>query len=345
MSHPSRLASALVAVALSLGLVVGTAGAGVATTTPAGRAGSWLERQLSNGLVHNNQYDVDDYGLTADTGLALAALGGHRAARRQIVGALSKHVDDYTRGGGTDVYAGPTAKLAVLARSAGRSPRKFGGVDLVAQLARTVSTKKPTVGRIQDKSQYGDYANVVGQALAVNALRAAGSGKAAAAERFLLLQQCKPGFFRLYFSDPGAADQSCAGAKKADRVPDTDATATAVLQLQAIKRPTKRVKAATRTAVQWLVRHQNGNGSFGGSKLTRAANSNSTGLGARALAGAGKCAAAKRAARWIVKLQRKNGAIAYDRTTFGSPITKSSQDQWRRATVDAGPALRYLHGC
>lgn len=346
MFRTSRLAAAVVAGTLALGLAVGTSGTASAAVNRPDRAGDWLQRQLTHGLVHNNQYNFDDYGLTADTGIALAKVGGHRKAVRQVGRALAKNVDNYTRGGGSDVYAGPTAKLTVFAKTVGAKPRSFGGANLVSRLNSTVSSQRGIVGRVQDKSTYGDYANVISQAYAVGALNAVHSPKAPAATKFLLRQQCRAGYFRTYFADASSKQQNCDGAaKRSDRAPDTDATALAVINLQSIKHPNAKVKRAIAHALKWMHRKQASNGSFGGGPTTKASNANSTGLSAWALAQGGKCTDAKRAARWVAKLQRKNGAIAYDRAALKQPIDKVSQDQWRRATSQAAPGLRYLRGC
>ena len=89
MNRRTRLVPALVAGALALGL---TAGATTPASAAAGRPADWLESQLTDGLVHNDTYDFDDYGLTADTGMALAAIGGHRPAVRKITRAPSRAV-------------------------------------------------------------------------------------------------------------------------------------------------------------------------------------------------------------------------------------------------------------
>ncbi|MCB0895427.1 MAG: hypothetical protein H6529_07645 [Nocardioides sp.] len=345
MTRTSRLFKALLATAVTLALVGGTGGA--ASAAPADRSGRWLERQLDHGLVHNDVYDFDDYGLTADTGMALAEIGGHRAAVGQVRRALAQHVDSWTTGvdfGSSDIYAGSVAKALVLAEVTGADPRDFGGVDLVERLDGRISTEPAVRGRVQDKTSGTDYANTLGQAYAAAGLSLAGSGRAGSAVRYLITQQCDAGFFRLYFSDPGAADQDCDAAARADRRPDTDATAVAVINLLSIEHPSASVKRSVRAALAWLVRTQGRNGSFGGGPTTSAANSNSTGLAAWALARGGRCGAAKDAAGWVAKLQKKSGAVAYDRAAFKAGIDADSLDQWRRATAQAGPGLR-LRGC
>ena len=344
MNRRTRLVPALVAGVLTLGL---TAGATSPASAAAGRPADWLESQLTDGLIHNDTYDFDDYGLTADTGMALAAIGGHRPAVRKIKRALAQHVDSWTTGvdfGSSDVYAGSVAKAVVFAQAAGADPTSFGGVDLVARLEGRISTAAGTVGRLEDQTEGTDYANTLGQAYAVAGLSRAGSSSAPRATRFLLQQQCDAGFFRLYFADKAAADQGCDGAAKADRAPDTDATAVAVAQLQSVQHPSRAVRRSIADGLRWLVRHQKANGSFGGGPTTSAANSNSTGLAAWALARGGKCRAADNATDWVAGLRKRSGAIAYDRQAYRAGITEESLDQWRRATSQAAPSLR-LPGC
>jgi hypothetical protein len=323
---------------------------------------AWLARQLDGGLVHNDQFDFDDYGLTADTALALEAIGGQGDAVRAIRKALAAHVDSWTTGvdfGSSDVYAGSTAKAVVLAEATGADPRAFGGVDLVQRLNRRISTAPGVAGRLTDKSET-DYANVIGQGFAVRGLAVARSGKADEALRFLLAQQCSSGYFRLNFAAPDAADQTCDGGKRATTsAPDTDVTALTVLALDALPSKlatSKRVRAARSDAVSWLRRHQKADGSFGGGPATEASNSNSTGLAGWALGENASCGAAAKAARWVKALQvsgnvsgtplaGEQGAIAYDADRYAaakqSGIGTEDRDQWRRATTQAAPALLF----
>lgn len=325
--------------------------------TPSGSAGSWLARQVRTGVVHNAQFNFDDYGLTADTALALKALGGHRKALKATRRKLAANVDSWTSPG-TEVYAGSVAKAAVVAKALGARPRAFGGVDLIKQLNGTVTPSGPARGRIRDTSEYGDNANTLGQAYAAQALSAAHSPNARAVVRFLLAQQCSKGYFRLYFADPSAAAQGCVAGDPASSAPDNDATSVALMSLHSIKHPNAKVRTAIRKASRWLKRQQHHNGSFGGGPTTSAPNANSTGLAGAALGQVGSCAQARKAARWVARLQvgkasgplkNQRGAIAYDRAALTAArttgITPASQDQWRRATAQAAPALRFLSGC
>ena len=335
----------------------------VAATDPsAGSAGAdWLAGQLTDGLVHNDQYVFDDYGLTIDFALGLDAVGGQADRVASIATAVASHVDSYTTGvdfDSTDVYAGATAKALHLAEVAGQDPTAFGGVDLVSRLEGLTADTGPSAGRIADRSEFGDYANTIGQAFAAAGLDGAGSTEAAAATAYLLDQQCAEGWFRLLLtSDPSAADQGCdgglaSGTSKAD--PDTTSLAVILLAGQA---DDPAVASALGEAETWLLAQQNDDGSFGGGTSTEAPNSNSTGLAGWALGLRGHTTEAARAAVWVRGLQAADsspcttgltgepGAIAYDaaahETGRSEGITVASADQWRRATAQAVGVLRW----
>ena len=121
-----------------------------------------------------------------------------------------------------------------------------------------------------------------------------------------------------------------------------------------------RFRHALEKAATWLAGRERRNGSLVGGTSTSTPNTNSTGLAAWALASAGRCVKAQQAARWVErfqvgpqptgsKLAGQRGAIAYDRAALKAGrhdgITTQSQDQWRRATAQAAPALRFRHGC
>src|SRR5262245_16207593 len=229
-----RAGSALVASALTASLVAGAAPAhAVSPTSPAGRGAGWLSGQLNGQhLIHNGQFDFDDYGLSIDTAFALGAIGGHKKDVAGVLKALSQHVDSYTTGvdfGSPAVFSGAVAKLLVLAQDTGGHARSFGGVNVIRRLEQRVITSGPSKGRIQDvedpPNMITDSANVAGQIFAVRGLQKANSSKAPSALKFLLQQQCRQGFFRLDFnSDKSAANQGCTRKRDAD----TDVTALAV---------------------------------------------------------------------------------------------------------------------
>ena len=195
----------------------------------------------------------------------------------------------------------------------------------------------PIAGRIEDRTVSGDtdsftpgvqldsdYANVIGQAFAARGLTAAGSAKAASAMAFLLQQQCSAGYFRLNFAPATASAQGCVDGDAVGSAPDTDVTALAVLQLAALGGPDAEGQPArSPRRPAGSTAQQKSDGSFGGGPTTSAANANSTGVAAQALASQGACVAAGRAAGWVKGLQVLSapassplngelGAIAYD---------------------------------
>lgn len=358
---------ALVATIAAAAVTVTTfAPAAVAATDPrpVDQGAGWLTSQLTSGLVHNSQYNFDDYGLSADVAIALNAVGGHAATVNQISNAVAQHVESYITGTDFgypgDEYAGATAKTLVLAEEAGADPRSYGPnkVDLVTRLESMVSSSGPTTGRLEDKvdpkdSSGADYANTLGQALAARGLTLAGSGKAASVRRFLLEQQCTPGWFRLEFSAKTKKDQSCAGSSAS--TPDPDATSYSVIMLQPLAARHPAVAAAVDRAGRWLLTQQMADGAFGGSAPTTAVNANSTGLAGWALRLLGHRAAARRAAVWLrahqahdagtctTKLATQTGAVAYDSSALAKGrrkgITADTQDQWRRTSAQSLPGL------
>jgi hypothetical protein len=337
----------------------GAASGSAAHDTAALSAGAtWLSSQVTDGAVHNDQYDIDDYGLSIDVALALHAADEQPDTVRAVGDRLAEHVDEYTSPGyGTLTSAGGTAKLVVLAQAVGDDPTAYGGTNLLARLEETVADKGPALGRVQDaldpkQADALDYANVVGQAYAVTALGAADSDEAPAATDFLLAQQCEEGWFRLDFTkDDRATDQTCDGDPTS--MPDIDATAFAVRALVADDSST--ATAAVDSAVAWLEKQQAADGSFGGGSASTTANSNSTGLAGAVLGEAGETTAAERAATWVFRHQALDcqrfdapdlGAVAYDDASLAAAvkkgITAKSADQFRRASAGALPVLQWL---
>ncbi len=101
MRHLLRRAAVLTAVALTVSTIGAPAQAQRrAAPDRAETSGSWLTRQLTDGVVHNRQFDFDDLGLTIDVAFGLEALGGHRATVREIGRGLSGDVSSYISGDG-----------------------------------------------------------------------------------------------------------------------------------------------------------------------------------------------------------------------------------------------------
>ena len=356
-ARTTRIAAYVASGALALsGVILAVTPAEAVVHDPIGanQGASWLESQLTNGVVHNDQFNFDDIGLTADVALALLELGGHAATVTDIVNTIEPRAQaewyTSTFGGVTTIYSGSIAKALVLAQEAGSDPTSFGGANLVTELEARTSATAPIAGRIEHvNDSFGD-ANVIGQAYAVHGLAEASSGEAAAATEFLLKQQCPSGGFRLAFT-PSKTDvgQSCTDNSTAE----TDATAIALQQLSAIT-TTPAITTAKNAARQWLIDNQRTDGAWGGGPTTEASNANSTGLAAWAL---GDTAESEQAALWLRgrqatdyhacdKLAGERGAIAYDSPALfdgrTNGITAAKQDQWRRAGAQAVPAMEYL---
>lgn len=332
----------------ALGVAVSSswAAAPASSAAPDDRSARWLVGQLDDGVMHNTQFDFDDYGLTADTGMALMEIGGRRGALSRVRAGLQAGVEEWTTYDG-DVYAGPTAKALAYAVSAKARPRDFGGVNLVRRTASLVSTEAPIKGRLQDRSAGTDYANTIGQAFAVQGLSAVGHRQARPAQRFLLKQQCEEGYFRLGFAAADQRRQGCDAAPAEQSAADTDATSLALLSLQRVEGKTRAVRRAIVAGTRWLARQQREDGSLGGGPGTEGSNSNSTGLAAWAMGAQGRCVDAAQAARWVRGLTLGNGAVAYDQAAYETAqedgIQEGTRDQFRRATAQAAPGLQYLN--
>lgn len=350
LRRTSSAVAALAAASLTAGLTVGVGAP--AQAGAAGSGASWTQRQLGSDRLFTTTFDGTEYvdhGLTIDAGLSFAELG-YRKPTRQVRRALAPHLDDYAGFG-----ANAVAKGLVWAQESGADASSYAGVDWVARLEEHAGDS----GRISDNVGGTDYANTIGQAYAVQGLWEAGSAERDAALDFLLEQQCRRGYFRLSFSPAGEAEQSCGAS--GDSSPSVDVTGIALLALDTLPRGNDRAREAAVRATRWLKRTQADNGSFGGGAGTSSANANSTGIAARALGARGACRPAKRAAGFVRGVQVRGkvrrtayrradkGAIAYDRGAYRTGkrrgITRSSRDQFVRATTQASAGLRYVRGC
>jgi hypothetical protein len=351
-----RLGAAVIGIALATGTALVAAPAQAATNHYSLSSGDWLARQLTHGLVHNDQYDFDDRGLSLDVLLALQEIGARPAARTSIIDAFAADPEAYISAYGTRT-AGGTGKLATAVGLEGGNPRAFGGVDLIARITSLLSTRRGEVGRGVDSGS-GEYSNTIGQAWIVRALTAANAAKKSDATRFLLQQQCAAGYFRLTLESATATSAyTCDRAASADRSPSVDATALALQALEVAQAGgVPGLGDDIADAAGWLVRRQGATGFFSDQGT---ANSNSTGLAASALATAGRPGPAGNAAAWLLAqqvtdsmasrhpaLSGDSGALAFNSTALAAAkkdgITAETQDQFRRATAQAAPGLNAL---
>ncbi|HEY1135193.1 MAG TPA: prenyltransferase/squalene oxidase repeat-containing protein [Nocardioides sp.] len=336
-------------------------------TRPLETAAQWLRVQLAegDGVLTDPTYGPNT-SATVDAGRSFWFAGDDETVA-EIVESVAPLADSYTgdNGFGTLVSAGGSAKLATLVQYAAGDPTSYGGVDLISRLEGQVTTEGDAIGRIFDtfdpENEFaGDYANGFGQAFAVEALHAANSDLTNVATEFLLDQQCADGGFRLYFSDPAAADQTCDGAAGEG---STDVTALAILALLDQATDEDNVTAIL-DAVDFLVTTQGEDGSWGdGGQL--GPNANSTGLAALALgivgaqdgnpadidgepeAGAAWLRAhqVNEVATCTTALAGEQGALAYDDAALTAGrvdgITEDATYQWQFANAQALPALQW----
>lgn len=310
-SRTTRLAALLTGTALALVPMAGAATAAPAapaprTVLPDDAAAGWLARQLVDGDHLETSFggiSYPDQGLTVDAVLAFAAAKVSGTAARRATAWLAEpaNLTGYLGDGGTEAYAGATAKLLLLAEVRGADPRAFGGVDLPARLRSLITPS----GRFADRSAFGDFSNAFGQSYAIVALNRTAARAPASASAFLVSEQCADGGVPISF---GVAP--CAG--------DVDATALAVQALRSAGRTT-----AAKKGVAWLTARQRSGGGLAAGDGTGTPNANSTGLAGQAFADAGRVLPAVKAGVALVRLQLRcsapaanRGAVAFDPTGF-----------------------------
>jgi hypothetical protein len=304
------------------------------------QAATWETAQLTDGRIHNSEFDFDDWGLTIDTAFALAAADRKKPVR-QITRALRANYGSYVGTGG-EAYAGSWGKVLVATKVLKQNPRKFGGKNVRANTLKllTPATGGYERGRASDKSDFGDFSNTLGQSYVVLGLARSG-GAPQDSVNYLRKQQCAGGFFR----EKMVVGKACGPAS--NHKPSIDATALAVHTLIAAKKHGAKVPGSSiEKAAGWLARHQRANGSFGQGAF--GPNANSTGLAGSALWVTGRKGAANDASRWVTRMQltkangakkRDRGAIAYNvdarNAATKDGITKITRDQFQRATPQA----------
>ncbi len=319
------------------------------TPTEADAALAWMKRELADAewALPGFTPGSVDVGLTLDALLALGADGRSATpSAAAVTDVISEHTTNYVSWAPTypDVtIAGSMAKVLFAAVVQGHDVGDFAGWDLEAELRSMMQTAGPQTGRFSDDDpEFGsDSSNGFSQTLAVLGLARTPGGVPDEAVRYLLAQQCPGGGFRTSFTS-GA---SCTSATAAD----TDATAMAVQALLVVDR-TPEVRAGLSMGAAWLLAKQDPTtGAFGGTGVTAALNSNSSGLAAQALRAIGQTDVADAAATWISTIQLDPatagagdvdlGAIAYNRGAFDSAVAggipANNRDQWRRVTAQA----------
>ncbi|SKB07860.1 prenyltransferase/squalene oxidase repeat-containing protein [Aeromicrobium choanae] len=332
-----RALAVLAGGAVAVSTAVAAAPTASAAPTPStAAAGQWLSAQLTNGVVHNDQWDYDDFGLTLDVLGALRALDVQPAVQQQILSTVTSRVDEYVEStweGVTTFYPASAGKLALAVDAAGGDVASVGGRDLVAQIEAATN---------DETGESSDTYGLFGQTFATRGLIAGGSDEAATSVGYVAAQQCADGTFRQVLTAP------------CPEVPEIDTTAAALHTLVDAREAGLTVDAAVvDRAVAAIAAAQGADGSFVGNGVP---NTNSTGLAAAALSRAGRATEATKAATWVArhqvteatggKLAAQAGAIAYDQAalTAGAEdgIDEFAIDQWVRASAQAAPALAVL---
>jgi len=351
--YPARAGGALLVVAT--GILLGLqrpALAAPVTSDPAEAAAGWLTAQLvdgdGDGVGDHIEVTIDlngdgvitdderfpDYGLTADTVIALAAAGVGGAASTAATDYLEANIEMYVGAAESaddpdgEHYAGALAKSLLVADVTGRDVADFGGVDL---LSRLLFTETPE-GRFSDVSEFGDFSNNIGQSLAVLALtRVAPSELSAEAAGLLAGQQCLDGGPQDGNVPLTIGADACAPASAS-----IDTTSLATQAFRAID-----YGPSVGPALDFLLRNQGPDGGFSDLGVV---NANSTGLAAQALSSGERLDEARDAAvQWLLARQigcsappEQQGAIAFTDDPDGQPLF---DDRAARASAQAVPGI------
>jgi len=327
-----RTAASVLAAAIAVALPASTANG--ATSLRAQTGAGVLQRYLAaNGNHFHTTFNGEefaDYGLTLDGVIAMDAAGVGDYRSEKVTEYVSEHLSDYAGDGGTESYAGATAKALLVSLSQNITPKgTLGNADLVSRLK---ALEDPTTGRFSDKSQFGDFSNNIGQSLALVSLHKDGQTLSYNSIAYLRQQQCSTGGFRL-----NAGAGACVG--------DPDTTSFAVQALLSAPQTTVTKSRITR-AITFLKSKQASNGGVRGGTTTEAPNSNSTGLAVLAFDSTGNTTLANKGRSFLISLRygcsfpvSMRGAIAYNASARSAQAAQGSAatltDQALRATTQA----------
>jgi hypothetical protein len=330
-----RVGAAALAVALLLTVLLpGSASAAPLSTTtdPAQAAAGWLASRLDGG-THVTYLGFFDGGTTADVVFALAAAGVGKSTTGDVLDFLQKpaNADSYAdlsaRFGGP--YTGSAAKAALAFLVGGRDPSTVtaGGLSLTqamrmectsVDVSATATHYCPAVG-----AGLGTFSSISESFIVLTAARlGAPLDDTGAAMRWFRSLQCPNGGFTSEVPETGCASNASA---------DVDATAYALMALTEIPAPSAADTTAVTAAAHWLVKSQNGDGSWTAQGVH---NTDSTGLAAAALAGVGRATGAARA--WLRAQQITTGPTVGPGATRGALGYAAASDEHSRmkATAD-----------
>jgi len=286
-------ATAVVCLAMTAGLSVALSAPddAHAASSPSARAASYLVRaQNRDGGFGGDRGQASSQLFTGWSALGLAAAGRNPSDVRRRGG---RSVTGYLRTAGSVEDTGDLERTMLALRASGASVRSFRGRDLVAAL-------------VARRRRDGSWRrNVAFTAFGILALRASGEPAATVqgSARWLL---------RAQNSDGGWGFVARAES-------DVDDTGAALQALRAAGMGSDR-------AVGYLRRRQNGDGGFGQME-GRDSNAQSTAWAVQGLVAAGVRpeSVGSDPIRYLVRLQRSDGHIAYSRTSDQTPVWVTAQ--------------------
>jgi energy-coupling factor transport system substrate-specific component len=265
---------------------------GAAAATPAERAERYLlGAQNADGGFGAAPRQGSSPLYSGWTGLGLAAAGRNAAdVRRRGGRSLASYARRAVRGEG-DI--GEVERTALLLISAGVDPRDVGGRNLLAE----ITGKRRANGSVADFVSYTAFGVLV--------LRGAGERVGRKTIRWLAGSQNEDGGFGLTRAAPSEGDLTGA-------------------VLQALAVVGRANSDAARRAVDYLLTKQGTDGGFG--LRTDSSNAQSTAYAVQGLlaVGAGRRAVA-RGLRYLTSLQRRDGSIAFSRTSAQTPVWVTAQ--------------------
>ena len=223
--------------------------------------------------------------------LALASAGHNPADVTRHGRSLAAYV---ARAGRADRDIGEVERTVMVLSAAGRSPRRYGGRDLLAEIAAR-------------RRRDGSIANYVSYtAFGILALRSAGQSAGAGTVAWLTGSQNSDGGFGV-----ARSTQS-----------DTDMTGATLQALAVTGRARGRV---ARRAVAYLRGHQNRDGGFGQME-GRDSNSQSTSYAVQGLVAARSApGVVTRAVGFLRRRQRGDGSVAYSASSTQTPVWVTAQ--------------------
>jgi energy-coupling factor transport system substrate-specific component len=299
-------ATAALAVAL---LVAGLAAAPAHAASTAAKAERYLRgAQNRDGGFGGAPGQSSEVLFSGWAALALASAGHNPADVTRHGRSLAAYV---SRAGRSERDIGEVERTVMVLRAAGRSPRRFGGRDLLAEIAAR-------------RRRSGSIANYVSYtAFGILALRSAGQSAGAGTVAWLTGSQNSDGGFGL-----ARSTQS-----------ETDMTGAA---LQALAVTGRARGGAARRAVAYLRGHQNRDGGFGQME-GRESNSQSTSYAVQGLVAARSApGVVTRALGFLRRRQRSDGSVAYSASSTQTPVWVTAQALMalRRDALPIAPVAR-----